>query len=72
MSTKEALIHAATQYDRRQSKKRCYNHYALAHYMLRIDDVMSDHEKTGRPIEDVPRENFNDRMLDALIKAVGE
>jgi hypothetical protein len=39
---KDALIHAASQYDMREMKKRGYNHYALAQYFSRIDDVLED------------------------------
>jgi hypothetical protein len=48
---KDTLLHAVTEYDRKQSKKRGYNHYALAQYMTRVDDVLADIEAGANPFE---------------------
>lgn len=65
------LVHAATEYDRKQSKKRGYNIYALAHYMGRIQDIEKD-IAAGRPLRQALLAGFTGRLLDALLKAAGE
>jgi hypothetical protein len=42
MDTRQKLIHAVSAYDRQQSTKRGYNHYALAQYFMRIDEITAD------------------------------
>lgn len=66
-----ALVHAATDYDRRQSTKRDYNHYALAIYLGRIADVEKD-IKAGKAVRAALLDGFTGRLLDCLLKAVGE
>jgi hypothetical protein len=68
---KDALIHAASQYDMREMKKRGYNHYALAQYFSRIDDVLEDIERGAGPRQALLAA-FNGRLLDHLLKAIGE
>ncbi len=51
LTIKDTLLHAVTEYDRKQSKKRGYNHYALAQYMTRVDDVLADIEAGANPFE---------------------
>lgn len=36
------LVASVTAYDRKQSRKRCYNIYALAQYLARVEDVVAD------------------------------
>lgn len=66
-----ALIHAATAYDRKEEKKLGYNHYALAQYLMRIDDVEAD-IAAGTSTRAALLAAFNGRLLDAMLKAVGE
>ena len=66
---KSKLIHAATQYDIRQSKKQNYNHYALAQYFAAIDQVMSE-VKGGINIIASIEDNFNKPLSTILIKAL--
>ncbi len=71
METRDKLIHAATAYDIRASKRRGYNHYALGQYFMAVDNVMEDYAKHG----DIRRalvSNLNGRLLDACLKAVGQ
>jgi hypothetical protein len=64
-----ALVHAATRYDERQSKRKCYNHYALAQYLMRIDDVCTDIERGATP-RDAVVAGFSGPLLNALLKAI--
>lgn len=66
-----ALVHAATAYDRRQSTKRDYNHYALAIYLWRIHEVEKD-IAAGKPMRVALISGFTGRLLDVLLVAVGE
>jgi len=66
-----ALVSAATQFDAKQAKKRYWNPYALPQYLARIDDVMADIEH-GAPIRAALLAGFSDRLLSAMLKAVGE
>lgn len=66
---KDKLIHAATEYDRKQSARRGYNPSALAQYFAAIDETMSAVEK-GVSIDHALENHFNDRLLTVLQKAV--
>lgn len=69
MNTRDKLIHAATEYDRKQSTRRGYNPYALSQYFAAIDETMAQVDK-GVSIKTALAENFNDRLLTVLVKAV--
>lgn len=69
MTTRDKLIHAATEYDRKQSTKRGYNHHALALYFEAIDEALAEHGK-GTPITRALENHFNDRLLAVLQRAV--
>lgn len=71
MTLRDKLIHAATEYDRKQSTKRHYNPYALGAYFERIDEVCAD-IKSGKPMREALLDGFNDRLLTIMLKAVGE
>jgi hypothetical protein len=66
-----ALVHAATMYDRKEETKRGYNRYALGQYLMRIDEVEAD-IKAGTPPRAALLAAFNDRLLDHMLKAIGE
>lgn len=70
-SIHSALIHAATEYDRREAKKKHHNPYALAQYFARIEEVEED-VANGASIRDALIAAFNGRLLDYLLKSVGE
>jgi len=74
MTTEEIrfkLRHALTAYDRRQSKRKYYNRYALGQYFQRMDSVCADIDKGASPRQALIR-GFNDRLLDVCLKAIGE
>lgn len=66
-----ALVHAATAYDRRREGKPGHNIYALAQYLARIEQVESD-IGAGAPVRAAILAAFSDRLLDAMLTAVGE
>jgi hypothetical protein len=69
---RSALVHAATEHDRKQAGKRGYNHYALAQYLRRIDEVCEDIEANRISVRVALINGFCDRLLDKLLVAVGE
>lgn len=68
---KNTLIHAATRYDRARVNRPGYNIYAMAQYFGRIDEVCAAID-TGTPVRAALLGAFSDRLLDALLVAVGE
>ncbi len=70
-SVRSALVHAATQHDIRNARGKRYNHYALAQYFARIDEVCDDIAKGANPREALLAA-FSDRLLDCFLKAIGE
>ena len=64
-----ALVHAATDYDRRQGARA--NPYALGQYLIKIDEVVADIAKGATP-RTALLAAFNDRLLDKLLIAIGE
>lgn len=66
-----ALVHAATQYDIRQARGKYHNPYALAQYLMRIDDIDKDIAAGAKPRAALLAA-FSDRLLDAMLKAIGE
>lgn len=65
------LVHTVTEYDRKQSTKRGYNIYALSQYLNAIEVAEIRMEK-GRTLREALVSSFNGRLLDRLLKAVGE
>lgn len=70
MTAKDKLIHALTQYDVKQSKKRGYNPYALGIYFQRIDEVCADVER-GADIRKAINAGFSGRLADCALRALG-
>ena len=68
-TTYSKLERALTQYDMSQQGKRGYNSYALVLYLEALDRAIATHE-TGVPIEKALAQNFNDRVLTAVLRAV--
>jgi hypothetical protein len=66
-----ALVHAVTEYDRKESTKKYYNHYALGQYLIRIEQVEED-IASGTAVRAALLAGFNGRLLDHVLKAVGE
>lgn len=67
---RHTLTHAVTEYDRKQSKRKGYNIYALAHYLGAVQEAMA--ELGLDTLRDTLVEHFNGRLLDVVLKAVGE
>lgn len=65
------LSHAVTEYDRKESTKKYYNHYALALYLKAVQDTMAE-VNSGTPVRKALTHNFNGRLLNVVLKAVGE
>jgi hypothetical protein len=66
---RSALVSAITQYDKKQlAKAKWHNPNALNLYLDAVDATMSDYEKTN-DLEKSLRRNFNDRLLDWMLKA---
>jgi hypothetical protein len=70
-SLHSALVHAVTRYDERQSKGKRYNHYALAQYLKRVDDICQD-VKRGAPIRSAIVAGMTGSLLSACLKAASE
>ena len=72
-----ALVHAATEQDRKQearaakSRRGYHNPYALAQYLARIEEVESD-IAAGATVRAALVAAFSDRLLDHMLRAVGE
>lgn len=65
-----ALVHAATQYDIRQARGKRYNPYALAQYLMRIDEVEQDIKAGADPRQAICAA-FTGTLLNAMLKAIG-
>lgn len=70
MQTKDKLIHAVTEYDRKESKKRSYNRHAIGIYFQRVDEVCADIER-GADTRKAIMAGFDGRLADACLRAVG-
>ncbi len=69
------LAHAVTEYDRKQAaragKRSYYNPYALAQYLARVTEIITD-IKVGAPIRAAIVAGFEDRILDFVLRRIGE
>ena len=65
------LTHAVTEYDRKESRKRFYNRYALALYLGTVHSAL-EQITAGQSPRAALCASFNGRLLDACLKAVGE
>jgi hypothetical protein len=70
METKQKLVNALTEYDRKQSTRRGYNHHALALYFQALDEAEAAVTK-GKEWKIALQGVFNDRVLDVCLKAIG-
>jgi len=71
MNTRDKLIAAVTDYDRRMSARRGHNPFALSQYIERVNEVCRDIDN-GRSVRDAILAGFNDRLCDACLRALGE
>lgn len=70
MSLEQQLSHIVTRWDRRQSTRKGYNPYALAIYLGRCEDIARE-VAAGATLQKALEDNFNDRLLDFVKKAMG-
>jgi|TARA_R110000787_G_scaffold258991_1_gene364211 hypothetical protein len=70
-SIHSALVHAATQHDIKEARKKYHNIYALAQYLTRINEV-EDNIAAGASVRAALIAGFSGRLLSCLLKAVGE
>ena len=71
MPLRSQLVHAVTEYDRKQEGKRGYNRYAIGHYLRAVDGVMEEVGK-GYSVRSAISNNFTGRLADYLLRTVGE
>ena len=71
MTLHDTLLHAITEYDRKQSTRKGYNMWALPQYIARVTEIEADIE-SGTPMRKALTDGFTGRLLDAVLKAVGE
>ena len=71
MKIKDQLISAATDWDRKQAKKKYYNPNGLGIMFQMVDLVCQDIEQ-GTPKRQAIMKGFNDRLLSHMLKSVGE
>lgn len=64
------LINIVTEYDRRQSTKKYYNHYALAQYCQAVSNTMEELSH-GRSIEDALKACFCGALLRHIVRKLG-
>jgi len=65
------LVHAVTEYDRKQEGRRGYNMYALPQYLQAAHNV-TDEIIAGKTVRAAVVSNFCGRLLDVCLKAIGE
>ncbi len=68
---RDALIHALTRYDAKQSGKRGYNPNALGIYFARVDDICAD-ITNGASVRAAIVAGMVGRLQDVALRAVGE
>jgi hypothetical protein len=69
MTTHDKLIHAVTQYDRKQSKKAGYNRNALGIYFARVDDICAD-IGAGASVADAIAAGFDGRLAAHCLRSL--
>lgn len=67
---RQKLVTAALRYDVRQSRGRRHNPYALAQYLMRVDEVMADIAR-GAEARAAIVAGFTGPLLAALLRAAG-
>lgn len=64
------LSHTVTEYDRKQSRKRGYNIYAISHYLGAVQEIETDIDN-GADLRAAIIAHFNGRLCDVVLKACG-
>lgn len=70
MNLRDKLIHAVTEWDRRQASKVGYNPHALGIYFQAIDAIMESIDGGVEPRAAIEA-GFNDRLRDHCQRAAG-
>ena len=70
MDTHQKMVHAVTDYDRKQLKRKDFNPYALAQYFEAIGYAESDVVKYGMSLELAINDHFCGRLEQVLLKAI--
>ena len=70
MTTRDTLLHAVTEFDRRASTRKGHNPHALGIYFQRVDDICADIEAGADPRAAIVA-GFSDRIAAACLKACG-
>ena len=71
MTLHDKLLHAVTEYDRRQAGKPGYNIWALPMMVKRVQEVTADVDR-GAPVRAAILAGFLGRCLDRCLKVAGE
>jgi alkyl hydroperoxide reductase subunit AhpC len=71
LNTRQKLVHAVTEHDRKAAKGKRYNMWALPQYLRAIDEAMFLIDD-GLSVRAALCQHFSGRLLDAVLKAVGE
>ena len=69
-ATRAKMVSVLTEYDRKQSKKKSYNHYALGHYMKAVGTV-AEAIDGGAPIHEALKQGFCGSLLRHVAKRLG-
>ena len=62
---------ALVKYDERQAKRKYYNAYAMGHYMQALGNA-KEYMKEGDTLRQAVCKSFCGKLLDVVLKAVGE
>ena len=65
------LAHAVTAFDRKQSTKAHYNHYALGQYLIRVEQVIDDIGAGADPADAICAGFTKGPLRNACLKAIG-
>jgi hypothetical protein len=67
----QIMVHIVTAYDRKESKKGCYNRNALSMYLGAVQKTCSElAANPSRLTRDIIIENFNGRLCDAILRGL--
>ena len=69
-ATRTRMLNAVTEYDRKESRKRHYNPYALGHYAKALQDI-DTHVSKGIDLRTAIVGCFVGRLADKVLKAAG-
>lgn len=64
------LSHAVTDYDRKQSRRKGHNPYALAHYLGAVQQIESAVD-AGAELRSAILRRMTGRLADVVLKAAG-